>query len=703
MNGRSNGACDKISGYRTIPRKMSFSPRISAPGIVSKGRSIKTMGTVYKTLICSGQMASTQRIDRKIIRRFCRKQSGQMQSEIQASSNIEIIYLDLDCNITEAIINWNRANGEFHLDVENDGKNKGKKIRDIIKIAEKYNLTEQTQMNFSVYNTIHRIVIDIDGNVSNALLRIPMNTTVSRHGTIISWTSKGDAEGVRIETRNPPSGEWRLKLVGEDGSKYQLTVMGFVGENCDQMKNLSLESEMKENINEDAIKNYRINIKMKDGILENDKETFNNEATKINSEKIMVKQQNSNSSMNFKMMENKKITQERSLTYRMRDQKENNRSRKENFSDNDLSIISTTENMLINFVEYVTFVDVDKNVITTSNEKFLETKEEQENLHTRPSTGVIENLDVKRTPIQKNINISMRMIETLNNKEMSEELVNHVGKNIIEKKKMLIEVNRNSNLLVIPGTIHRIVFDVMNKCVLPVRYAFRVKSSPFRLYNIQPSYVWIYPGQMSNVAIDLIVPDNVAPDTANTVTLSISGTEIKEKSVYLYVQGSLSKLTDDIKPTIEYSFNDNCIGKLEKDRCYKSYWSVDVTIQDHDSGLKCVISSLNDIYPRTDFISGTRNPITFYYSATCCDKTVKITAIDLLNNYNTIIIDVTAWNNLSEAEIAAITTGALLALLLIVLIVILIIYCVRKRKSHDLPYTQRYGSRPPTQSERTNF
>lgn len=47
---------------------------------------------------------------------------------------------------------------------------------------------------------------------------------------------------------------------------------------------------------------------------------------------------------------------------------------------------------------------------------------------------------------------------------------------------------------------------------------------------------------MSNVAIDLIVPDNVAPHTVNTVTLSISGTEIKEKSVYLYVQGSLSKV-----------------------------------------------------------------------------------------------------------------------------------------------------------------
>lgn len=110
------------------------------------------------------------------------------------------IYLDLDCNITEARTNSNYANREFHLGVEKD---KGKKIADIvsviirsaslnhtcqaeyidltrtrsnfhqIKIAEKYNLTKLTQMNFSVDNTTRRIVIDIDGNVSNALLRIP--------------------------------------------------------------------------------------------------------------------------------------------------------------------------------------------------------------------------------------------------------------------------------------------------------------------------------------------------------------------------------------------------------------------------------------------------------------------------------------------------------------------------------------------------
>lgn len=65
-------------------------------------------------------------------------------------------------------------------------------------------------------------------------------------------------------------------------------------------------------------------------------------------------------------------------------------------------------------------------------------------------------------------------------------------------------------------------------------------------YSLFTNYLyfstWIYPGQVSNVAVDLIVPDNAAPDTANTVTLFILGTEIKEKSVYLYVKGSLSKV-----------------------------------------------------------------------------------------------------------------------------------------------------------------
>lgn len=91
-----------------------------------------------------------------------------------------------------------------------------------------------------------------------------------------------------------------------------------------------------------------------------------------------------------------------------------------------------------------------------------------------------------RTPPENLVNISMRMIEALDNREVSEELMSYSNENTIEEKRMLIELNRNSNLLVTPGTIHRIVFDVKNNCILPVRYAFRVKSTPFRVYNIQP-------------------------------------------------------------------------------------------------------------------------------------------------------------------------------------------------------------------------
>lgn len=121
------------------------------------------------------------------------------------------------------------------------------------------------------------------------------------------------------------------------------------------------------------------------------------------------------------------------------------------------------------------------------------------------------------------------------------------------------------------------------------------------------------------------------------------------------------------------------------------------------AGLKRVISIPNRIYPRTKYIAGTKDRVTFYYSSTCCTTTATITAIDVFENQYTRTIDVTAWDNLSQGEIAAIVLGALFLLFLLILLVVAIVYCVRKRSSHDLPYTQRYGSRQPPRSERTSF
>ncbi|XP_043520207.1 uncharacterized protein LOC122534016 isoform X2 [Frieseomelitta varia] len=614
------------------------------------------------------------------------------------------IYLDLNCNIkTRTATNY--TNKEFYSSENNEKNESYRGVTNSIKIAEKYNLRGETQTNFSVgSSTIRRITIDIDGNISNAMLQIPMQATVSRHVTAISWTRKSDAEGVRIDTRNVPSGEWWMKLTGEEDSKYHVLVEGFVDERNDVDKLFSPSLQL--NGNNKVSRRDRSNTK--DNISQDDKETFNDKIMALHSERTADEQQNIDIPTTETLMRNKKTTRERSLKYLVQDE-EANKQMKETSTENNLSIITpNTESMLVNFIEYVT-LHIDKSPSTTSissNEKFVEPMipiEEQGKLRGRSSIGVIENVDADiETPIQKTVNISTRMIESLDNSELSEELVNYGSENIIEEKKILIEINKNSKLLVSPGRTHRIIFDVMNSCVLPVKYTYRVNSFPFRVYNVQPISTWVYPGQISNVAIDLEVPNSAVPDTTNTVTLSILGTKIKEKSVYLYVQGPLLELTDNVKPTMEYSFNDNCAGKLEKDRCYKSRWSIDITIQDYDSGLKRVMSSINNIYPRTEFISGTRSPVTFYYSATCCDKIVEITAIDLLNNYNTMTIDVTAWNNLSEAQIAAITMGALLALLLLIVIIVSIIYCIQRRKSHDFPYTQRYGSRPSTQPERTN-
>ncbi|XP_076751502.1 uncharacterized protein LOC143423805 [Xylocopa sonorina] len=619
------------------------------------------------------------------------------------------IYLDLDCNIVDVETTTGYARKRFHSNMENSKENENvfnkstnSDLKIPIKIAEKYNLSKQTQTKFTVNNTVHRIIIDIDGNVSSVLLQMPVDATAPSHGTAMSWVRKGAADGVRIDTRNAPSGEWRMKLLGEDDSKYRLFVEAFVGVN-DARKLFFPDPWLKENSNDEAIAKYYSNIQIKDNVALGDK-MYNDDA-KNDSEVIAIEQQNLDAPATAELAENIELIREKPFKRHSKDTEGDNRVKEEKSS----IVSSNTEVVPVNFVEYITFTTANKTVsISTnvSNEKSfgkVSLAEEQGRHRTKSPTGSIENFDVEiDASTHKTINISTRMIETLDDRQFSEEMLSYVNQNV-EEKKMLIEVNRDSNLLVTPGTIHRVVFDVLNNCVLPVRYAFRVKSTPFSVYNVQPQYAWIYPGQMSNVAIDLIVPKNAAPDTANTVTLFILGTEIKEKSVYLYVQGSLSKLTDDVKPTVEYSFNNNCAGKLAKDQCYKSSWSVDIKIQDYDSGLKRVITSTNNIYPRTEFISGTRSPLTFYYSATCCDKTVKITAIDLLDNYNSVTIDVTAWNNLSEAEIATITVGTLFVLLLIVLVVILIAYCVRRRKSHDLPYTQRYGSRPPAQSERTNF
>ncbi|XP_029179227.1 uncharacterized protein LOC114946743 isoform X2 [Nylanderia fulva] len=292
-----------------------------------------------------------------------------------------------------------------------------------------------------------------------------------------------------------------------------------------------------------------------------------------------------------------------------------------------------------------------------------------------------------------------------NDQDFSAQFAQNIGDASFERKKIVLDVNVKSNLIAVPGTNHRVLFDLTNNCVFPVKYAIQARSSPFRIINVQPINLWLYPGQTNYVAVDIVVPLDTPDASVNTLTLAILGTEIPEKTVNIYVQKyATSKIKgDDVKPTIDYYYNSNCAGKLDKDRCEKTFWSADIVVQDFDSGLKRVISTPNGLYLRTKFISGTKDRVTFYYLSNCCSTTATITAVDIFDNQHVHSIDVTVWDNLSQGEIAAIVLGALLLLFLIIILIIAIIYCVRRRNSHDMPYTQRYGSRPPARSERTSF
>lgn len=94
----------------------------------------------------------------------------------------------------------------------------------------------------------------------------------------------------------------------------------------------------------------------------------------IISDITVVEQQNLNATSSYKLVGNRKITRERSLKYVIQDRDENKEIRKE--ISTDLSMITpSTESMLLNLYEYVTIVDINKNLTVTSNssnDKFVE-------------------------------------------------------------------------------------------------------------------------------------------------------------------------------------------------------------------------------------------------------------------------------------------------------------------------------------------
>ncbi|XP_008214637.1 uncharacterized protein LOC103317710 [Nasonia vitripennis] len=268
------------------------------------------------------------------------------------------------------------------------------------------------------------------------------------------------------------------------------------------------------------------------------------------------------------------------------------------------------------------------------------------------------------------------------------------------KKHLMVDLNPSTNLIANPGTIHQVTFDITNNHILTIQHYFVPKSSFFRIVSVRPpsDSIVIPPGQTISVRVYIQVPPTVSESVLNTVSLQVQGIEALEKTANIYVRSAGSRVFDDVRPTIYYYFNNNCAGRTNAEKCLKSYWSVDITIQDSESGLKSVTSTPRGAYPRSQYVSGTSSPVYFYYSNNCCSRVLEISATDVSGNVYSRRIDVGEWYNLTEGEIAAVVVGVLFIILLIILIVISILYCTNRRSSHDLPYSQRYGSRSAPRS-----
>ncbi|XP_066595637.1 uncharacterized protein [Prorops nasuta] len=504
-----------------------------------------------------------------------------------------------------------------------------------------------TRKCFNVDDSMSGIDISLLGNLSYAILEITLkNESLEDAHLAISGGLSENVDGTRIVALKAPPGEWCLKLVGVENLKYRFTIATLAAQPNDFLSE----------------------------------------------------------SNNFDYSE----------TYTSREMMEQ--------SLEDVDYIPTASDLdefsILPEDPSITVVSVHKR--TVDKESIVQTKLPEET-HTSNEKEVGDQAQEIRSKLAQTLsrehnesfvsfpgNLSSRVINTdaklSELEDFSRNAVDQFDYSI-EKRKIFIDLDPSNSLIASSASIHRLMFLVKNNFPQPVRFSFRVTSEPLKIVDVQPLYSFVESHRVQPVFVDIDVPPMTTTDDVNTVRLIVEcNLERAEKSTYLYIRNQATTMADSVNPTIRYWFNNNCAGRLSFDRCDKTRWSVDITVQDTDSGLKSVVSNPNNLYPVDNFISGTKSPVRFYYSATCCSTSVEVTAVDVLNNKFGRVIDVTAWDNLMEGEIAAVVVGALLILLLIILIVLIILYCVRTNKSHDLPYTQRYGSRPPaSRTEGTNF
>ncbi|KAM7350597.1 uncharacterized protein ACRADG_009151 isoform 2-T3 [Cochliomyia hominivorax] len=267
--------------------------------------------------------------------------------------------------------------------------------------------------------------------------------------------------------------------------------------------------------------------------------------------------------------------------------------------------------------------------------------------------------------------------------------------NILQRTNTKIEMGTQSQILIGPGMLGQLYFEVTNTGYEATYYIIQVVDERRYLMRLSPHSLFLRAGQTTTVTVTVLVPQNTQGDTIDHITFSTTAAGTTTSiTLNLKVITTIDTL-DNTPPSVSWSFGSRCEGVTsEFDSCSERFWNMYITAQDWQTGImRLQATPASGLIYTKSYTVGTTQPLKASYVASCCEPKVSLVAFDAAGNQQSQTIDVRDIV-LTEASIAAISLGAILLILLIILLITAIVWCCRRRKIVlDLPTYRSHSTR----------
>ncbi|XP_023291316.2 uncharacterized protein LOC111674869 [Lucilia cuprina] len=267
--------------------------------------------------------------------------------------------------------------------------------------------------------------------------------------------------------------------------------------------------------------------------------------------------------------------------------------------------------------------------------------------------------------------------------------------NILQRTNTKIEMGIQSQILIAPGMLGQLYFEVTNTGYEAAYYNIQVVDERRYLMRLTPQSFFLRPGQMTTVTVTVLVPQNAEGNTIDHITFSTTSAGTTTSLTLNLKVITTIDAQDNTLPSISWNFGNRCEGiSSDFDSCSERFWSMYITAQDWQTGIMRLQATPSSglIYTKS-YTIGTTEPLKATYVASCCEPKVSLVAFDVAGNQRSHTVDVRDLV-LTEASIAAIALGAILLILLIILLIASIVWCCRRRKIVlDLPTYRSHSTR----------